>query len=419
MLEIAIVGTGPYGLSVAAHFRKLGISYRIFGRPMDSWLSHMPKGMLLKSDGFASNLSDPGHEFTLGKFCQEEGIEYAEMGTPVSLETFAAYGLAFRNRMVRDVEEKMVTNITRTQHNFLLRLDDGETVSARRVLLAVGITHFAYLPSNLMHLPSEILTHSFQHSNLDSFKGRSVVVLGAGSSAMDLAGLLRQTGADVQLVARRKVLTFHEKMPMDKPRSLWQNIRRPLSGLGPGLKSRFCANHPELFHYLPESIRLSTVRTHLGPSGGWFAKDLVLGKLPLHLGCALDRTEMREGKVHLHLRTDDGAERTITAEHIIAATGYRVDMERLTFLSSDIRSKIDLSANCPELSPSFESSVPGLHFVGLAAANSFGPLMRFAFGADFAARQLAHHLPKVLCRERAMSQVPSLEGVEHERNQVF
>jgi cation diffusion facilitator CzcD-associated flavoprotein CzcO len=58
MIETAIIGAGPYGLSIAAHFRSRGISFRVFGRPMDSWLRHMPKGMHLKSDGFASNLSD-------------------------------------------------------------------------------------------------------------------------------------------------------------------------------------------------------------------------------------------------------------------------------------------------------------------------------------------------------------------------
>ena len=59
MIETAIVGAGPYGLSIAAHFRSRGIPFRIFGRPMDSWLAHMPKGMMLKSDGFASNIYDP------------------------------------------------------------------------------------------------------------------------------------------------------------------------------------------------------------------------------------------------------------------------------------------------------------------------------------------------------------------------
>src|SRR5580692_4274627 len=71
MTNTAIIGAGPYGLSLAAHFRRRGIPFRIFGRPMDSWRAHMPKGMLLKSDGFASNISDPDDQFTLGKFCAD------------------------------------------------------------------------------------------------------------------------------------------------------------------------------------------------------------------------------------------------------------------------------------------------------------------------------------------------------------
>src|SRR5271157_3631625 len=103
MIEAAIIGTGPYGLSIAAYFRRLGIPYRIFGRPMESWRSHMPKGMMLKSDGFASNIYDPAGEFTLKQFCLARGIEYADMGIPVRLETFSAYGLAFRDRLVPDL----------------------------------------------------------------------------------------------------------------------------------------------------------------------------------------------------------------------------------------------------------------------------------------------------------------------------
>ena len=111
MLETAIIGAGPYGLSVAAHCRHKGIPFRIFGRPMDSWLNHMPKGMMLKSDGFASNIYDPNEEFTLGKFCAERGIDYSDAGLPVRLETFIAYGQAFRERMLPELEEKQVVGI--------------------------------------------------------------------------------------------------------------------------------------------------------------------------------------------------------------------------------------------------------------------------------------------------------------------
>ena len=406
MLSTAIIGAGPYGLSVAAHLRRSGVPFRIFGRPMDSWLAHMPKGMMLKSDGFASNIYDPENAFTLGRFCAERGIEYADAGVPVRLETFSAYGLAFRDRIVPELENKLATSIDRLRDGFRLQFEDGETVHARSVVLAVGITHFDYVPENLAHLPAEFLSHSARHYEVEPFRGRNVVVIGGGSSALDLAGLLHEAGAQVQLVSRRGELKFHSQ-PTGKPRSRWQQIRHPQSGLGPGMRSRFFANSPMAFHYLPERFRVEAVRRTLGPSGGWFIRDKVVGKVPLHLGCTPQAAEVRNGEVHLRVRAADGGEREIVTEHIIAATGYQVDLERLTFLSSEIRSRLKTVKGSPVLSSSFESSVPGIYFVGIAAANSFGPVMRFAFGAGFAARRLTHTLAKGLAQSLASAPVAS------------
>jgi thioredoxin reductase len=389
LLDAVIIGSGPYGLSIAAHFRGSGISYRIFGPAMDSWISHMPKGMLLKSDGFASNVYDPGGEFTLKKYCLEGGIEYADMGTPVKLETFASYGLAFRRRMVPELEETTVVSVELSPEGFALELETRERVMAKRVIFAVGISHFQYIPPNLQHLPPQYLSHSFQHSDLEGFRGRCVAVLGAGASAIDLAGLLYDIGADVRLIARDHDLVFHQKMLLNRPRSLWQQVRSPLSCLGPGLKSRLYADSPGFFRRLPESYRLQTARNFLGPAGGWFSKEKVIGKVPLLLGCVPERAEISDNRVNLSLRSRDEKEQNVWLDHIIAATGYQVNLERLTFLSPELREKIRILDGSPILSAAFESSVPGLYFVGLAAANSFGPVMRFACGARYSARRLA------------------------------
>jgi len=407
MLETAIIGAGPYGLSIAAHFRRQGIPFRIFGRPMDSWLNHMPKGMMLKSDGFASDIYDPEKAFTLRQFCAERGIKYADTGVPVQIDTFTAYGLAFRDRMVPELEDKLVDSVDRAPGGFLLRLEDGETFQARKVVLAVGITHFEHVPENLAHLPAEFFSHSARHREVEPFRGRSVVVIGGGASALDLAGLLREAGADVQMVTRAAELHFHSQ-PTGKPRSWWQQVRHPQSGLGPGTRSRFYADAPGAFHYLPESLRLYIVGTALGPSGGWFIRDKVIGKLPLHLGCTPQAAEVQNGKVHLKVRAADGSQSDIVTEHVIAATGYKVDMERLKFLNPEIRSKVKTLNKAPVLSTSFESSVPGLYFGGVAAANSFGPVMRFAFGAGFAARTITSGVAKSLSREAASVPVRSM-----------
>jgi thioredoxin reductase len=393
MPNTVIIGAGPYGLSLATTLRHQGIPFRIFGRPMDSWLRHMPKGMILKSGGFASNIYDPENTFTLQKFCAERAIDYADIGTPVRLDTFAEYGLAFTEKMVPEVEEKLVVNVEQSTEGFVVKLEDGTTVQTQHVVLAVGITHFGYIPESLALLPAQYLSHSGYHSDLSSFRGKSVVVVGAGSSALDLAGLLHEAQVDVQLVARKQSLKFQDK-PTCKHRTWWERLQYPESGLGPGWRSLFYSDAPQLFYYLPEKRRLDLVRRVLGPCGGWSIKDKVVGKVPVHLGQTVLGAEVRNGRACLRLGAKDGNETQIVTDHLIAATGYKVSVERLGFLGPAIRLKLRVVEGAPVLSSSFQSSIRGLYFVGLAAANSFGPVMRFLAGTSFTANRVATHIAK-------------------------
>jgi len=395
MTNVAIIGAGPYGLSIAAHLRKRGLSFRIFGRAMDSWISHMPAGMVLKSDGFASNISDPDGDFTLEQFCSEKGIPYHDKGIPVSRETFASYGLAFRDRKSPELEDKTIVSITPEADGFVLGIDTGETFRAQQVILAIGVTHFGYIPEALAKLPPEYHSHSAQHSDVARLRGRSIAIVGAGSSALDLAGLMHEAGVDVQLVAR-KPLKFHSKN--DKPRPWWDRVQRPPSGLGPGWKSFFFANCPNVFHYLPEGLRVEAVRRILGPAGGAFIRDKVEGKVATLVGYSVDAARIENGKVCLTL-VGSGRKREILVDYVIAATGYKVNLQKLKFLNEETRLRIKTVVGSPALSTSFESSVPGLYFAGLAAAVSFGPVMRFAFGADFTARTVSRAVAKSLTQE--------------------
>lgn len=390
-LEVVVVGAGPYGLSLAAHLQAHGISNRIFGPPMDVWRRHMPKGMLLKSDGFASNLSDPASSLTLKQFCVTRGIPYDDATIPVAIETFIDYALAFQQKIVPYLDTRQVVEIDRVNGHYKVQLEDGETVTARRVVLAVGISHFAYIPPVLADLPAEVLSHSSAHNDPGIFRGRKVTVIGGGASAIDLAALMHESGVEVSIVARAAAIRFHNK-PAPGGRTLWQRFRHPSSGLGPGWKSRFYTDAPGIFRYFPEQRRLRIVRRHLGPAPGWPMKERVMGKVPMLLGRNIAQAQLSNGRVCLSLSSNSGEIEMHETDHIVAATGYRPDIRRLGFLADSLQQQIRTTAHAPVLSADFQSSIPGLYFVGIAAANNFGPMMRFAYGSDYTARRLSKHL---------------------------
>ncbi len=394
MSDVAIIGAGPYGLSVAAHLKSRGVNFRIFGRPMSTWKENMPQGMFLKSLGFASNLSDPGSKFTLMDFCAERGIPYDHTGIPVHVNTFSEYGVAFQKRMVPSLEERTIVALKPVSGGFQLRADDGEIILASRVLVAAGISHFDYVPPVLTHLPPELQSHCSAHRRVDRFRGRSVVVIGSGASATDLAAELFESGADVKIYCRRPI-KYHSRPGMSAPRSWWQEFRHPLTGIGMGWRSRFVTDGPHLFRLLPEKFRLRVVKNYLGPSSGWFIKDKIVGHVPVMEGHSLQAAEATEGRVRLTFTDASGQKKEETADHVIAATGYRVSVDRLSFLDDQIRSSMKTVEKSPILSTNFESSIPGLYFIGVASANSFGPVMRFAFGAAYTARRISRHLASV------------------------
>jgi thioredoxin reductase len=391
--EVAIIGAGPYGLSIAAHLRARGIEHRIIGDPMQYWRGHMPKGMLLKSEGFASTLYDAKAEFTLRHYCEQHKIEYADLGTPVRVEDFCAYGLAFQRRFAPNLENKRVTLVERTPSGFRLELSDGKSFAAQNVVIATGLSNFESVPPQLASLPDDLVSHSSAHVHLQQFKGRDVTVMGGGASATELATLLHEGGCEVRLVARRASIELHTRLEL--PRSLAQTIRWPISPVGPGWRSRFFTDLPRVFHSLPKPVQYRLIKGFLGPAGGWFLRGR-FDRVPLLAGYQVKGAEASGGRAVLWLRSANGDERRIETEHVIAATGYRADVRRLALLGTGITSQLKLLNNVPKLSSHFESSVPGLFFVGPAAVESFGPVLRFACGAKFTASRVSNHLTNVL-----------------------
>jgi thioredoxin reductase len=388
MHDIAIIGAGPYGLSLAAHLAEDHQDFRIFGTPMQTWRSHMPRGMHLKSEGFASTLFDPKASFRLKDYCREQGLPYAAIGLPVPLETFAAYGEAFQKRFVPNLDPRQVAGLVRDGSHFIVTLQDGERIRFRRVVVATGISHYARIAAPLAGLPDHLVSHSAACADPGAFAGRQVIVVGGGASAADCAALLGQAGADTTMITRRAALAFHS--PPEK-RTLRHRMRRPYSSIGPGYKNLFCTKAPLAFHALPQSLRLDVVRRFLGPAPCWFVREAIERSVRVHTTTQVVFAAEQAGRVVLQAVTPNGPV-TFSADHVIAATGYRADLSSLGFLDADILAGLHQVENTPVLDSGFESSVPGLFFVGVNAANSFGPMLRFACGAGFASRRLAGRL---------------------------
>jgi FAD-dependent urate hydroxylase len=390
-VDVAIVGAGPYGLSLAAHLRAAGVTFRHFGLPMNLWQSSMPRGMFLKSQGFASNLSSPDGEHTLEAFCAATGRPYKSYGLPVALDTFVAYGLWFQGELDPDLEEVLVTDVVRKDGHFEVGLADGGRLQARNVVVAAGVEHFASMPDELAELSPNQCSHSSALTEPGAFSGSSVVVIGAGQSALESAALLHESGADVQLVARKPKLMWNGP-PLALDRPLLQRMREPEAGLGSGWSTWFYSRHPELFRHLPQGTRIYRARTALGPAGAAWLPARVNGQFPVQLGHALKSAKPDGDGVKLGFTGPGGVDSVIAADHVIAATGYRTDLRRLAFLNDQLRPALSTVAGTPVVDRNYESTVGGLYFIGPAVAPTFGPVMRFVYGSDFAARTAAARL---------------------------
>ncbi len=388
--DVVIIGAGPYGLSLGAHLAPTGLRVRQFGSVMQAWKT-MPKGMFLKSQGFASSLSDPGGTHTLEAYCRRTETPYADYGLPVALDTFIAYGEWFAREMVPDVEDTPVVGLTQDERGFRVELGDGEVVQTARVVVAVGLTGSASMPPELAGLPARLISHTSDQTDMADFSGRRVVVLGAGQSALESAALLHEAGAHVRLVAREKRIAWNGD-PLAAQRSVWRRLREPEAPLGSGWGTWFYSTQPDLYHHLPPTVRLSRARTALGPAGAYWLRPRVEGVVPILTGHRLEGVGTDGDEVRLDLRDATDRQRALHADHVMAGTGYRIDLSRIGFLDESLRSRILTLGGTPSVTADYRSSVPGLYFCGPAVAPSLGPVMRFAYGSAHAAAATAHSL---------------------------
>ena len=374
-----IIGAGPYGLSAAAFLRSAGIDARTFGDPMSFWQKEMPEGMFLRSSWGASHIADPSNALTLDAFCKDLGIQFPK---PIPLNRFVEYGQWFQRMAVPDLDSRMIREVSRNENGFLVTLADGETFHTSRVIVATGISKFAHRPSAFDGLPSSLVSHSGEHRDLSIFRGKTVAVVGAGQSAMESAALLRENGAEVEVFARRNALNWVGLHPRLHRLGPFSRLLYSDRDVGPAGLSRLVAA-PHVFRRLPRGLQNRMAYRAIRPAAaGWLAKRIE--NIPIIFGCGIVSASAQGDKVQLHF--DNGKTRIV--DHVLLATGFRVDATRYDFLSTSVSKELKTTGGFPVLKRGLESSIPGLHFLGKPAAWSFGPLVGFVSGTEFASREL-------------------------------
>ena len=390
-VPVAVIGAGPYGLATAAHLRARGVPLRAFGEPMNSWRTQMPAGMFLKSTPRASSISDPAGACSLDRFRAAEGRRPDGDLHPVPLDEFVRYGLWFQQQQVPDLETTAVREIDVSGGGFRIELESGESLSSRSVVMAAGLSPFAYVPRQFADLVrAGLASHPSEHADFTGFSGKRVAVIGAGQSALESAALLREAGAEPVLVARTDRLLFGMPPAVDRPAQepLSRRVVKPPSPLGPGWSLRAFSGVPLAYRHLPRAARDHFLRTVLGPSGAWWLRDRVDGRVEVFTGHTVRKAEDTGGGVRLTLADGRGGSTVVDVDHVLSATGYRVDVDRVGVLAPGLRGQLRQNGGAPQLSSTFESSVPGLYFTGLAAAATFGPVLRFVCGTGFAAGRI-------------------------------
>jgi FAD-dependent urate hydroxylase len=380
--EVAIIGAGPYGLAAAAHLCEANVPIRIFGGVMSFWRRNMPEGMKLRSPWIATHIADPFHRYLLDDYFREAGLPLPQL---LPVENFIAYGRWFQERVAPDLDSRMVVRVAAFDGGFHLVLEDGETFCAKRVVMATGLLNNEYRPAQFDGLPRALVSHSCELTDPGRFRARQVVVIGRGQSAGESAALLHEAGAKVEIICRGRLVWNADPGQRSRlrttVRSLLGNALVPPSQVGP-FPFNWLTEVPGTIHLIPEPFRDKLNEHCLRATAALWLRSRLRG-VPVSEGHRI--TDVRQDGDRIALTLDNGTRRV---DHVLLATGYQINVDKMTILDPAMRSRIAQHGGLPILSAEFESTVGGLHFIGSSAVASFGPLLRFIAGTGFAARRI-------------------------------
>jgi cation diffusion facilitator CzcD-associated flavoprotein CzcO len=378
---VAIVGAGPYGLAAAAALGNRRVT--VFGRPLQTWRTLMPPTMELRAGWGEMSLTGANGRGSLHEWIAATGRPKID---PMPVAEFIDYAEWFRARYVEDVVESPVESLSERGGRFHLHTASGVEATAAAVVLAVGVTPFAHVPPPF-DVDDPRVRLAVDRGDEGELAGAAVAVVGGGQTALEAAAVSVRSGAETELLVRSRVVWFADREP-HTPRSAVGRrlyaLAYPAVGYGPPPLNRLVL-HPDLFARLPPSLRHPLTRRLLRSGGSPWLREQIGGRVKVTEGVEVTAVDGQGASLRLTL--SDGSTRSV--DRVLLGTGYRFDLDRLAFLSPEIRNQIELADDWPRLDRRFRSTHPGIRFIGYPAEGLFGPSARFVLGAGFAARRLA------------------------------
>ena len=375
--SVAIIGAGPNGLCAAAFLRAAGAEVHIFGNPMETWKENMPKGMILRSTIVSSSIASPGNALTIEQFVRQTGTRVDHHPT---IGQFIAYGEWFQKKGVMDIDRIKVKTVKSDQVGYTTELEDGRLVRTRSVVLAPGIVPFPYFPEEFASIPKHLASHSSEHKAFDQFENKEVIIIGKGQSALESAALLYECGARVEIITHGSHLNFISGEKRRRLQGSFTSIPKIHQILYPptdlaGPPYNWAIADPVIYRSLSK-IKQAKLFELIGPIGS-SNLEARLAEVPVTTQMEVKVGHGQGNKICLIL--SDGTRREV--DHVILATGFHPNINKLEFLSNDLKAVIEQADGYPILSLGYESSsVQGLYFLGSLACWSQGPINRFVCG---------------------------------------
>jgi thioredoxin reductase len=369
-VNLLIVGAGPFGLSMAAYAKYNNLDHLVIGKPLSFWKENMPKGMFLRS-GRDWHLCPQGI-YTIDKYLETKELKPEDV-EPLSLDFYLSYTEWFQEQIKVQIQESLAQRLDHLNNQFVATLDDGQTITASNALLAIGFRYFKNVPTELAEIiPPKRFSHTCDFVNFDSLMGKRCLIIGGRQSAYEWAALINETGAAMIHISHR-----HEIPQFTQSDWAWVS---PMMGT--------MTENPDWFRNLPKQKRKEIEqrfwaegRLKLEP---WLwpridKENIKIWPSSRVVACK----ELPTGELEVKL---DVGER-LTVDHIILATGYKVNMENVPFLAAgNTLSKLKIQEGSPVLDENFQSNIPGLFITSMAATKDFGNFFAFTVSAVASAK---------------------------------